>query len=259
MPIRDTLKLTRRISTEAASRRLRMLVVGFVLISIGSGIPAFADKKEEKAQLLVDRAKQTLDMFASDPQFTYYYDGYLKTAKGFLIIPSMAKGGFIVGGSKGKGALVARDAESGEWNGPAFYTLGSASIGLQAGGKSSEILMIVTSDRGINRLLNSGAKLGGDLSVAVGNLGEGLGSADVRADIIAFSKSKGFFGGASLEGSVIDVSQSRNRAYYGESLLASDILVRGQGENEGSLGLIESAIKIITIDHGGEPPVDSDD
>ena len=119
--------------------------------------------------------------------------------------------------------------------------------------------MIVTSDRGINRLLNSGAKLGGDLSVAVGNLGEGLGSADVRADIIAFSKSKGFFGGASLEGSVIDVSQSRNRAYYGESLLASDILVRGRGENEGSLGLVESVIKISTIDHSDEPPVESDD
>jgi lipid-binding SYLF domain-containing protein len=236
-----------------------MFVVGVMLITIGSGIPAFAAKKDEKAQLLVDRAEQTLNMFASDPQFTYYYDGYLKEAKGFLIIPSMAKGGFVVGGSKGKGTLVARDAESGEWNGPAFYTLGSASIGLQAGGKSSEILMIVTSDRGINRLLNSGAKLGGDLSVAVGNLGEGLGSADVRADIIAFSKSKGFFGGASLEGSVIDVSQSRNSAYYGESLLASDILVRGRGENEDASGLIEAVIEITTIDHSKEPAGDSDD
>ena len=259
MPIRDTLKLTRRISTETASRRLRMLVVGVVLLSIGMAVPAFADKKEEKSQMLVDRATQTLDMFASDPRFTYYYDGYLKTAKGFLIVPSMAKGGFVVGGSKGRGVLVAKDADSDDWNGPAFYTLAGASIGLQAGGKSSEILMIVTSDRGINRLLNSGAKLGGDLSVAVGNLGEGMGSADVRADIIAFSRSKGFFGGASLEGSVVDVSQSRNRAYYGESLMPSDILVRGRGENEGADGLVGSVEKITTIDHSDEPPVDSDD
>ncbi len=211
--------------------------------------PASAAKKEEKAQMLVERAERTLDSFAADPRFTHDYDGYLKTAKGFLVIPSMAKGSFIVGGSKGRGVLMAKDAESGDWNGPAFYTLGSASIGLQAGGKNSEILIIVTSERGINRLLNSGAKLGGDLSVAVGKLGEGIGSADVRADLIAFSRSKGFFGGASLEGSVVDVSSSRNRAYYGESLRPSDILIRSQGANEGSDGLIDSIVAITTIEH----------
>ena len=223
--------------------------LGLVLVLGVFASPAAAAKKEEKAQMLVERAERTLDMFASDPRFTHDYYGYLTTAKGFLMIPSMAKGGFIVGGSKGRGVLMARDAETGEWNGPAFYTLGGASIGLQAGGKNSEILIIVTSERGINRLLNSGAKLGGDLSVAVGTLGEGIGSADVRADLIAFSRSKGFFGGASLQGSVVDVSQSRNRAYYGEDLRPSDILIRSRGDNEGADGLIDSIVAITTIEH----------
>ena len=243
------LKLIPSAMPRVASRSLSLVVAGAVLLSIGVGAPALADKKEEKAQMLVERATATVDMFASDPRFTYFYDGYLKTAKGFLVIPSMAKGGFVVGGSKGRGVLIAKDVDSEDWNGPAFYTLGGASIGLQAGGKSSEILMIVTSDRGLNRLLNSGAKLGGDLSVAVGNLGEGMGSADVRADIIAFSRSKGFFGGASLEGSIVNVSQSRNQAYYGETLMPSDILVRGRGENEGADGLVGSVETITTIDH----------
>lgn len=236
--------------------RTAIFVCLFSLAAVVSQ-PVWAAKKDEKAQMLVDRAAATVNSFASDPQFTYYYDGYLKTAKGFLIIPSMAKGGFIVGGSKGRGVLITKDPDSGDWNGPAFYTLGSASIGLQAGGKSSEILMIVTSERGINRLLNTGAKLGADLSVAVGPLGEGIGSADIRADLIAFSKSKGFFGGASFEGSVVDVSQSRNRAYYGESLLPSDILIRGRGENDGSDLLIDSIIGLTTIEHTEKPTDDS--
>lgn len=239
------------ISGAPAVNACRWLVAAsaIALLFVAAVDPIAAAKKDEKAQLLVERAQRTIDSFASDSQFTYYYDGYLKTAKGFLVIPSMAKGGFIVGGSAGKGVLIAKDAETGSWNGPAFYTLGSASIGLQVGGKNSEMLIIVTSERGINRLLNSGAKLGGDLSVAVGPLGEGVGSADVRADLIVFSRNKGLFGGASLEGSVVDVSQSRNRAYYGESLRPTDILIRGHGENEGADLLLDSVEAITSIEH----------
>jgi len=261
MLIPDNSKRAGSRTTTRARRCAPMTAIFVCLLALTAIVsqPVWAAKKDEKAQMLVDRATGTVNAFAGDSQFTYYYDGYLKTAKGFLIIPSMAKGGFIVGGSKGRGVLLTKDPDSGDWNGPAFYTLGSASIGLQAGGKSSAILMIVTSERGVNRLLNSGAKLGGDLSVAVGPLGEGVGSADIRADLIAFSKSKGFFGGASLEGSVVDVSQSRNRAYYGESLLPSDILIRGRGENDGSDLLIGSIIGLTTIEHTQEPTDDSSD
>lgn len=243
------------------SALIRVTTIAFVLtvLVVGTVVPADAAKKDEKAQMLVDRAARTLDLFASDPRFTNDYYGYLKDAKGFLVIPSMAKGGFIVGGSKGSGVLVAKDSETGEWNGPAFYTLGSASIGLQAGGKNSEMLIIVNTERGINRLLNTGAKLGGDLSVAVGTLGEGIGSADVRADLIVFSRSKGFFGGASLEGSVVDVSRSRNQAYYGEDLRPSDILIRSRGENDGALGLIDSVIAITTFDNTQVADVEGSD
>ena len=230
----------------SASRCGWVVALMVLLVTAVAVAPADAAKKEEKAQMLVERAERTLDMFASDPRFTRDYYGYLTNAKGLLVIPSMAKGGFIVGGSKGRGVLMARDTETDGWNGPAFYTLGGASIGLQAGGKNSEILIIVNTERGINRLLNSGVKLGGDLSVAVGTLGEGIGSKDVRADLIFFSRSKGFFGGASLEGSIIDVSRSRNRAYYGEDLRPSDILIRSRGDNEAAAGLIDSVVAITT-------------
>jgi lipid-binding SYLF domain-containing protein len=211
------------------------------LIMAGSSV---AQKKKFKAEQTVDKARLTVQEFQADSNFTHYYDGYLKQAKGLLIVPQLVKGGFIVGGSGGSGVLLARDAETGEWTHPAFYTLGGVSFGLQAGGAASQVLVIVTNERGLNRLLNSGAKLGADLSVAVGPVGEGIGPGNITADLIVFSKNKGLYGGVSVEGSVVDVRDSWNAEYYGERLRASDILVRGKGAKPQASELIAAVAKL---------------
>ena len=229
---------------KGSSRSCAAVALVALALTVGLGGTAAAQSKEQKARQTVEKAKLTIETFQSDTTFTRNYDGYLKTAKGFLIIPQMVKGAFIFGGSGGSGVLVARNDATGGWSQPAFYTLGGVSFGLQAGGQASETLIIVTNERGLNRLLNSGAKLGADLSVAAGPIGEGVGAGNITADLIVFTRNKGLYGGVSVEGSVVDVRQSWNRAYFGEDLRPSDILLQGRGENPQSAPLLEAVAKL---------------
>ena len=126
--------------------------------------------------------------------------------------------------------LFARNDQTGRWTGPAFYNVGAASVGFQAGIAVSETVTLVMTEKGMNSLLATSVKLGGDASVAAGPVGAGANS-DVTTDFVAFSRSKGVYGGLNLEGSVIDVADNWNRAYYGMAVLPPDILVRGTAHN----------------------------
>ena len=233
-----------------SKRQLKMVLAAAIVLASGMVGTAAAQGKEQKARQTVEKAKLTVETFLSDQNFTQSYDGYLKEAKGFLIVPQLVKGGFIFGGSGGSGVLVARNEKTGEWSYPAFYTMGGVSFGLQAGGQASETLIIVTNERGLNRLLNTGAKLGADLSMAVGPIGEGVGPGNITADLIVFTRNKGLYGGVSIEGSVVDVRQSWNRAYFDEDLRPSDILVRGKGKNSHADPLLETVVELA----GGKAP-----
>ena len=232
-------------SPDKSSRRLTTVVLSVFALSLGVVGMAAAQSTEQKANQTVEKSKLTVETFQADYNFTHNYDGYLKTARGFLIVPQMVKGGLIVGGSGGTGLLVARNEETGEWSNPAFYTLGGVSFGLQAGGQASQTLIIVTNERGLNRLLNTGAKLGADLSMAAGPIGEGIGPGNITADLIVFTRNKGLYGGISVEGSVVDVRESWNKAYYGEDLRPSDILIHGKGENPQADPLLEAIAKLV--------------
>ena len=142
----------------------------------------------------------------------------------------MVKVGFIFGGSGGRGVLVVRD-EAGKWNGPAFYSVSAASVGFQAGVQVSEVVMMVMTEKGINSLLSTAMKVGGDASVAAGPVGAGA-NATVTEDIVAFSRSKGLYGGLNLDGSVIKPADDWNSAYYGKEVLPPQILLKGEVHNK---------------------------
>ena len=147
-------------------------------------------------------------------------------AKAVMIAPEVAKAGFIFGGSGGRAVVVARDAKSGKWVGPAFYALATASVGFQAGISVSEVVTLVMTDKGFNSLLASTFKVGGDASVAAGPIGAGAKS-DVVADLISFSRAKGLYGGLNLDGTVVHASADWNELYYQKKpVLPPDILVR---------------------------------
>ena len=221
------------------SMKLMTVLLTGLLVFLGVG-PALADDATEAKQL-VDKAKMTLEGFQTAKEMDGFRD-LMKTAKGIFIAPQVLKGAFIVGASGGSGVFLARDGKSQKWFGPAFYTIGEASFGLQIGGSASEIVLLAMSDRGVTAFLSDSLKLGADGSVAVGPVGIGAAAAtaNLSADILSFSRAKGLFGGVSVDGAVVAVRDGLNEAYYGKKVNATDILVKHQVSNKDASGLIRA-------------------
>lgn len=211
-------------------------LLSFVL----SSTPLWAAEKYTEANLLVDNSLRTLNQFISDPNMQVIKD-LSKRTRGIIIIPQMIRGGLIVGGTGGYGILFARDQNTGLWNGPAFYSIGSLTFGLQVGGEVSQLVMFVMTDRGLNSMMSSSFKLGADVSMAAGPVGGGAKA--TTTDILAYARSKGAFGGFTVEGGVMQTMDSWNISYY-ESAAASptEILITQSLSNSHA----DSLRKVIT-------------
>ena len=205
-------------------------IAAFVAASSAVVSPAAFAQAEQ--QQLVTAAETAMTNFLRDPEMKWLQQN-LHRAKAVLIAPEIAKAGFIIGGSGGRGVLVAKDAKSGKWVGPAFYTLATASVGFQAGISVSEMVTLVMTDKGLNSLMASSFKMGADASIAAGPVGAGAKS-DIVADLIAFSRSKGVYGGVNLDGTVVSSNSEWDSAYYGKKVLPPDILVRMNVSNKGA-------------------------
>jgi lipid-binding SYLF domain-containing protein len=206
---------------------VRGLLMGALFFTVsGMTSPACADDATDSAQL-VDKARMTLENFVKAPEMEAFRK-LLKDARGVFIAPQILKGAFIFGASGGSGVFVVRDKKTGTWAGPAFYTIGEASFGFQAGGQASEVILLAMTERGVTALLGDSAKLGADVGVAVGPVGMGAAAstANLSADIISFASSKGLFGGIAVDGAVVKVRNGLNEAYYHKKKLTpTDILI----------------------------------
>ena len=207
-----------------------------LLIAASAALFAPAAMAQSEQQKLVNEARTSLAGFLRDPQMTWLQQNFHR-AKAVIIAPSIAKAGFIFGGSGGRALVVARDPKSGRWLGPVFYAMATASVGFQAGISVSENVTLVMTDKGFNSLLATSFKMGGDASVAAGPVGGGAKS-DIVADLITFSLAKGIYGGVNLDGTVVTSSDDWNQAYYGKKVLAPDVLVRGDVSNKGANSLL---------------------
>jgi lipid-binding SYLF domain-containing protein len=187
-------------------------------------------------QSLVDAADRTFGNFMRDPEMDWLRQN-VKHAKAVLIAPEVAKAGFIFGGSGGRAVLMVRNAKTGRWTGPAFYTLATASVGFQAGVSVSEMITLVMTDKGLNSLLSDSFKMGPDASIAAGPVGAGA-KADIITDLVTYSRSKGLYGGVNLDGTIVAVSNDWNDTYYGKKgIHAPDILIRGNVHSKGAAKL----------------------
>ena len=212
----------------ATALALTVSTVGFV--------PAAGDEAKDAldAQQLVERARLTVESFAADGNIGKPARDLLKKAKGVYIAPEVLRGAFIVGASGGSGVLLVRD-DKGRWNGPAFYTIGEASFGFQAGVDKSEVMLLIMTDRGVSSMLSNSVKLGADTSVAAGPVGAGATAetANVSVDILSFARAKGLYAGASLEGAVMKKREGLNEAYYSkQDITPTDILIKGAPMNK---------------------------
>jgi lipid-binding SYLF domain-containing protein len=200
--------------------------------------PAIADDKA-KAQGVVDKMTESFNHLSADPNMGWFRDN-LKKAQAVMILRQF-RAGFIIGGSGGSGVMLSHDKQ-GKWSYPAFYGIGSGSIGFQIGAEGSEVALLIMTQKGRDALLTTDVKLGGDISVAAGPVGAGAKAA--TTDVLSFSRSKGIYGGMSLEGMVIGPKSSLNQAYYDQGVSPLDILVNQKVQNPGANDLVAAVTKL---------------
>lgn len=200
--------------------RFLAFLLGIALVLVASSGALAYDKPHE----LVDRAYITLQKFLQDEDMAWLRE-HLREAKGIIIVPQLLKGAFFIGGSGGSGVLLARDGDC-RWSYPAFYTLGSLSLGLQFGGEATELVLLIMNQHGIDAFLSTAVKLGGDVSVAAGPIG--MGAKAQIADILAFGYAKGAFIGMSVEGALVKPKDSWNRIYYQRPSIRPVEIIYGQ-------------------------------
>ena len=221
-------------------RRSRLVAAALIVAGLTAlTMPARADDAMDARQL-VERAKLSFEGMIVAPEMDGLRD-LIRGAKGVFVAPQVLRGAFIFGVSGGSGVFFARGEQPGQWNGPAFYTIGEVSFGFQAGADASEVALLALTDRGVNALLSASVKLGADASVAAGPVGVGVraATANISADIVSFSRSKGLYGGISVDGAVVAPRGALNSAYFGKDVSTRDILIRGTASNPQAAPLVE--------------------
>lgn len=191
-------------------------------------------------QELIEKSRLTFEKLITSIEFGEL-PGYTKKAKAVMIFPELYKGGFILGAEGGRGILAVRNG--GAWSQPAFYTLAAGSLGLQIGGQVSEVVLTIMSDKALNSVISDQLKFGGDMSIAVGPIGKGIGAdttTNFQADVYSFAKTAGLFGGVSFEGAGILKDDKWNAAYYGEGAMPRGIVLEGKFKNPNTQGLLNS-------------------
>lgn len=186
------------------------------------------------AQSLVDQSKATVALFkARTEKPNQLFRAQLDEAQGLLIFPQVVKGAFIFGAEGGDGVMVTRNAD-GVWGYPAFYTLGSGSFGLQIGGQSSQLILVLRTQRAVEAIVSNQGKFGADLQLTFGTVGAGMEAAtttNLGADVVGFANAAGIFGGVSLEGAGIVRRVDFNQAYYGADATARGIVIEHRFTN----------------------------
>ena len=191
-------------------------------------------------QELIEKSRLTFEKLITSVEFGEL-PGYTRNAKGIMIYPELYKGGFILGAEGGRGILAMRQGQG--WSQPAFYTLAAGSLGLQIGGQVSEVVLTIMSDKALDAVINDQLKFGGDMAIAVGPIGKGIGAdttTNFQADVYSFAKTAGLFGGVSFEGAGIIRDDKWNAAYYGQGATPKGIVVEGKYKNPNTNSLLSS-------------------
>ena len=196
-----------------------------VALTVLTSSPAGAQTNEEKRITDSGAVLETL-VRAPDQGIPAHI---LERAEAIVVIPSLVKGGFIIGAQHGRGVMSVRNRETNTWSAPGFVALTGGSIGWQIGLQGVDLVMLVMNKEGVKDLLDNEFKLGANASVAagpVGRQGEASTDASLSAQILAYSRAKGLFAGLSLEGASLRVDRDANKDFYATAI-STDEMVRG--------------------------------
>lgn len=200
---------------------LLALLVGFLLAA-----PAWAATPEDTA----DRAIAALDRMMHAPDHEMPAD-MLRNAYAVVVLPSVMRAGLVIGGQRGQGLLAVKGQDG--WSDPVFVSFSGGSLGLQAGVSSTDVLLIFRSADGVQTLVDGKFLLGTDLAVAAGPVGRNAQAATdvgLKAEVFAWSRSRGLFAGFSLQGASLKVNRDAITDFYGDKVDAEAVLA-GEVEN----------------------------
>jgi lipid-binding SYLF domain-containing protein len=170
-------------------------------------------------------------------------EAILSKATGIAIFPSTIKAGLVVGGVRGRGILSGRGASG--WSSPAFLTLTGGTFGLQIGGESADIILVINGDRGLQNLVSNQFKIGTDAAIAAGPVGRDAQAAtdiQLRAQILSYSRARGLFAGVTINGSTIRQDVDANERFYGKRLTTRQLVFDGQGGSPDTVGEWRAAL-----------------
>ena len=208
-------------------RNLVASILSIVLVTCALGMPTFAKGNGKKAKEGTRRSKDAATVFneimgAPDNAIP---KELVDKAQAIAVFPSVLKAAFIFGGTEGKGVISRRTAQG--WSTPAFFNLGGGSFGAQIGADKTDYVLLIMNEQGLNGLLGDKFAIGGEAGVAAGPVGRTASAAtdaQLKAEILTYSRSKGLFAGVDLNGTAITPDNNLNEAVYG--MKARDVLIR---------------------------------
>lgn len=224
--------------------RTTLAVITTGLLAAGMTVAASAQDKIDNE---LDQATQIMNEMTGPQSTAGIPDAVLKDAKCVAVIPKMLKAGFVVGGQHGDGVATCKMSD-GRWSPPAPFQLSGASFGAQIGGEEQGYVMMIMNHQGMDALLSGHFKVGAGVDAAAGPVGrEASGSGGWKASILSYSRAKGAYVGATLQGAELNQDHGATKALYGQEVPFADIL-HGQAHTTESsarqfVHTINSAVK----------------
>jgi lipid-binding SYLF domain-containing protein len=219
------------------TRLLSHATLGAALLVLQAARPLAQDGGAEEAERLTNAATALDEIMRADD--SAIPDAILDRAEGLAVFPDTGRGGFIIGGMRGRGVLSARTEDRG-WSAPAFLTLTGGSFGLQIGGELIDVVLVIMVREGLDNLVSNQFSLGVDAGVAAGPVGRtAQASTDIQlsAQILSYSRSRGVFAGVTVNGSTIRQDIDANERFYGSRLGTRQIVFESAGGDRAPVGL----------------------
>jgi lipid-binding SYLF domain-containing protein len=207
---------------------MSMRAAAFVFVSILLASTAPGARAGEEENKRAENAVRVLKEVMEAPDKAVPRD-LLQNAHAIAVVPDVIKAGLVIGGRHGNG-LIAVKTRDGTWSNPAFVSMTGGSIGFQAGVSSTDVILVFRTQRGVDSIVHGKFTLGADASAAAGPVGRSAQAstdAQLKAEIYSYSRSRGLFAGAALDGTAITIDNDANQAVYGDGVTTRRIFDGG--------------------------------
>lgn len=203
---------------------MKKFILGFCAVTL-VGSQGFAATDTAKLADRLNAASRVLQEIEATPDKSIP-TSILSNATCVAVVPSYKKAAFVVGGSYGQGVVTCKTV-SGRWSAPAFIQMAGGSFGFQIGGQATDLVLIAVNQRGMQDLLKSKFKIGGDAAAAAGPVGRNAGASTnltLKSELLTYSRSQGLFAGIDLNGTVVNQNTEDTRTFYGADVPFATIL-----------------------------------